>query len=100
MNFLFKLLFKQESEQLLKEALPEQFHNYIEELNGYLCDSFGNSLRLDYGTGENIKYLKIELYNSFLGHELAFVLFLLCLCKIEALTEQDSRAMVLRLFAR
>ncbi|CAF0858526.1 unnamed protein product [Rotaria sordida] len=75
---------KQESEQLLKEALPEQFHNYIEELNAYLHDSFGNSTRLDYGT----------------GHELAFVLFLLCLCKIEALTEQDSRAMVLKLFAR
>ncbi|UJR35074.1 hypothetical protein I4U23_027850 [Adineta vaga] len=75
---------EQESERLLKEALPEQYHQYIEELNGYLCDSFGNSTRLDYGT----------------GHELAFALFLLCLCKIEALTEQDSRAIVLRLFAR
>jgi hypothetical protein len=31
---------------------------------------------------------------------MAFVLFLLCLCKIEALTEQDSQAMVLKLFAR
>ncbi len=48
--------FKQESERLLKEALPEQFHNYTEELNGYLCDSFGNSTRLDYGTGERIAY--------------------------------------------
>ncbi|CAF3257303.1 unnamed protein product [Rotaria socialis] len=75
---------KQESEQLLKDTLPDQFHNYIEELNAYLNDSFGNSTRLDYGT----------------GHELAFVLFLLCLCKIEALTQQDSQAIVLKLFAR
>ena len=78
------MFFKQENERLLKEALPDQFHNYIEELSPYLCDSFGNSTRLDYGT----------------GHEMAFALFLLCLCKIEALTEQDSQAMVLKLFSR
>ncbi len=42
---------------MLKETLPEQFHNSIEELNAYLCDSFGNSTRLDYGTG--IIYEKI-----------------------------------------
>ncbi len=51
---------EQESERLLKEALPEKFHNSIEELSGYLCDSFGNSTRLDYGTGEtNLKEKQI-----------------------------------------
>ena len=86
---------------MLKEALPEQFHQYIEELNAYLCDSFGNSTRLDYGTG-SIDYRRSFLitFSSCLGHELAFALFLLCLCKIEALTEQDSRAIVLKVFAR
>jgi hypothetical protein len=39
----------------LKEALPDQFHDYIEELNAYLCDSFGNSTRLDYGTGKHME---------------------------------------------
>jgi len=69
---------------LLTEALPVECHAHIEELSAYLLDSFGNSTRLDYGT----------------GHELAFGLFLLCLCKIEALKEEDSPAIVLKLFNR
>jgi serine/threonine-protein phosphatase 2A activator len=84
---------------LLREALPDQFHRYVEELNGYLCDSFGNSTRLDYGTGKTIGEIA-ESSLVFVGHELAFAMFLLCLCKIEALVEQDSRAIVLKLFAR
>lgn len=50
----------QESENLLKQALPEQFHPHIIELNAYLCDSFGNSTRLDYGTGKPMRELNVD----------------------------------------
>ncbi|CAF0924476.1 unnamed protein product [Didymodactylos carnosus] len=77
-------MYVQECENLLKQTLPEEYHSYIIEIGPYLLDSFGNSTRLDYGT----------------GHEMAFGLFLLCLCKIEALKEDDSKAIVLKLFNR
>lgn len=48
----------------------------------YLAESFGNAVRIDYGT----------------GHELAFVMFLCCLFKLGALAEADLRATGLVVF--
>merc|ERR1719510_761901 len=49
------------SEELLKDLIKDE--NAINEVQVYLHDSFGNSTRIDYGT----------------GHEMAFVMFLACL---------------------
>ena len=53
---------------LLVAILPEDKRMAALELAPYLEDSFGNSVRIDYGT----------------GHEAAFVAFLFCLKKLEA----------------
>ncbi|XP_017477213.1 PREDICTED: serine/threonine-protein phosphatase 2A activator [Rhagoletis zephyria] len=66
----------------LKEALPQEKCDLFTELGSYLSESFGNSVRIDYGT----------------GHELSFIFFLCALFKAELLTEEDSVACVLRLF--
>lgn len=47
-----------------------------------MSESFGNSVRIDYGT----------------GHELSFIFFLCALFKAEIFTEEDSVACALRLF--
>lgn len=60
--------------EYIKDALPEQYHTAIPEIHVYFVESFGNSTRIDYGT----------------GHELAFVMFLCCLFKIGALTQNDQ----------
>lgn len=52
--------------QLLCVALPERLHPAAVECSTYLVESFGNAIRIDYGT----------------GHELAFVMFLCCLYKV------------------
>lgn len=44
--FIFK-----EAESLLKLVLPEELHPAIVEVAVYLIESFGNSTRIDYGTG-------------------------------------------------
>ena len=64
--FLETLIYKQvsllqESEKLLGNLVTEK--EAIKEIQVYLHDSFGNSTRIDYGT----------------GHEMAFVMFLACL---------------------
>ena len=48
----------------------------VVELLPYLMDSFGNSTRIDYGT----------------GHEMAFVMLLCCLFRMEALQQTDRAA--------
>lgn len=54
----------------------------VTELGFYLSESFGNSVRIDYGT----------------GHELSFVFFLCSLFKAEILKEEDNVASALKLF--
>lgn len=66
----------------LKEALPQEKCDLFSELGAYLSESFGNSVRIDYGT----------------GHELSFIFFLCALFKAEIFTEEDSVACALRLF--
>lgn len=70
------------ADELLREALPVEAHPAIVELKIYLTEAFGNSTRIDYGT----------------GHELSFVMFLCCLFKLEVLKEADASAAVLRIF--
>ncbi|XP_068221485.1 serine/threonine-protein phosphatase 2A activator-like [Palaemon carinicauda] len=81
-DFYAKL--KEDGEDLVKKMLPEKYHSAIPEVTVYLVESFGNSTRIDYGT----------------GHELAFVMFLTCIFKIGALVESDSVATVTKVFNR
>ena len=53
------------------------------ELSAYLDESFGNQQRIDYGT----------------GHELNFVLFLLCLRRLSVVVGDDAMALVCDVFA-
>ncbi|XP_071948046.1 serine/threonine-protein phosphatase 2A activator-like isoform X2 [Antedon mediterranea] len=72
------------SEEILKGMLDEKDWPSIIELQGYFNDGFGNSTRIDYGT----------------GHEMNFAAFLCCLFKLRYLTEVDYEAAVLRVFER
>ncbi|XP_078444627.1 phosphotyrosyl phosphatase activator (PTPA) family protein [Wolffia australiana] len=54
------------------------------ELTPYLLDSFGNSTRIDYGT----------------GHETNFAAFLYCLARLGFLREEDYPGLVLRVFVK
>ncbi|KAL0587060.1 hypothetical protein ABG067_003400 [Albugo candida] len=67
---------------LHKELLPEEFHPAIVELETYLNESFGNAVRIDYGT----------------GHETNFIVWLVCLHKLGFLRQEDFPAIVLRVF--
>ncbi|XP_053601882.1 serine/threonine-protein phosphatase 2A activator-like [Plodia interpunctella] len=70
------------STQLMQEAMPPSLHLAIPELKVYLEESFGNSTRIDYGT----------------GHEMAFVMFLCCLFKVTFLQTEDSVPTVFLVF--
>ena len=54
------------------------------EICEYLKDSFGNATRIDYGT----------------GHEMAFVMLLCALFKLEAFKEEDQADVGLVVFAK
>ena len=75
---------KESVSDLIRSLLPEAVQPARVELEPYLLDSFGNSTRIDYGT----------------GHEAAFAIFLLCLMKLGVLLLSDSQAIVTRLFHR
>ena len=51
--------------------------NALPEIREYFLDSFGSYIRLDYGT----------------GHELNFVVFLLCLFKLKVYKPDDFKAL-------
>lgn len=71
-----------ESQSLLSKVTNNQ--EAIKEVQVYLHDSFGNSTRIDYGT----------------GHEMAFVMFLACLFHVDGVFEvkRDSAAVGLLVF--
>ena len=54
------------------------------ELAAYLLDSFGNPVRIDYGT----------------GHELHFVIWMYCLHALGLAKQEDFTALVTQVFAR
>lgn len=70
---------------LLSECLPHPLKDASIEMSPYLLDSFGNSTRIDYGS----------------GHEANFLIFLYCLNSLGVLTTGlDDKAIVLRIFHR
>jgi serine/threonine-protein phosphatase 2A activator len=73
------------AEHKLRSILPAAAasDDVVKELAGYLCSSFGDRQRIDYGT----------------GHELNFVALLLCLSKLQAFSPSDAAAIVLVVFA-
>lgn len=84
-NVAFKAWYQKMSANisgLLEEVLPEGLRDAVAELVPYLLDSFGNSTRIDYGT----------------GHELSFIMFLMAMFKIEALEKTDDVAIVIKIF--
>jgi len=56
----------------------------ITEISTYFLQSFGNRTRIDYGS----------------GHELNFMLWLLCLYQVRVITPSDFRPLVLKVFTR
>lgn len=56
----------------------------IPEISTYFLQSFGNRTRIDYGS----------------GHELNFILWLLCLYQLRIVTPSDFRPLVLKVFTR
>ncbi|KAI9171619.1 Serine/threonine-protein phosphatase 2A activator [Paramyrothecium foliicola] len=65
------------------EALGVKNGEAIAEVSTYLNQSFGNSSRIDYGS----------------GHELNFLVWLLCLYQLGILKRADFRPLVLRVFS-
>lgn len=65
-------------EELILPILPDNGKGAVVELQTYLRDSFGNSTRIDYGT----------------GHEVCFIFFLCCLYKLRILEKDDDVAIV------
>eukprot|EP00040_Diaphanoeca_grandis_P023383 m.127148 g.127148 ORF g.127148 m.127148 type:complete len:349 (+) comp29251_c0_seq2:189-1235(+) len=76
--------FTEDASKLLKTIVPESNHSAVVELTPYLLDSFGNPIRVDYGS----------------GHELAFVSLLCCLTLLGVFKVEDSQALVLVVFHR
>uniref|UniRef100_A0A2P2HYK7 Serine/threonine-protein phosphatase 2A activator n=1 Tax=Hirondellea gigas TaxID=1518452 RepID=A0A2P2HYK7_9CRUS len=70
--------------ELVTTAVGAEYSAGSKEVSVYLVESVGNSTRIDYGT----------------GHELAFLMFLACLFKIEALKKEDAQATVNKVFKR
>lgn len=70
------------SETFIRGLLPEQHAAAWIELRPYWLDCFGHPTRIDYGT----------------GHETSFILFLLCLSKLDVIDKPDLPAVVLRVF--
>ncbi|KAJ2888335.1 Serine/threonine-protein phosphatase 2A activator 1 [Coemansia asiatica] len=70
--------------RLIRDVLGDKWDSAEIELEPYLIAAFGNATRIDYGS----------------GHELTFVMWLLCLCKLGVLEPADSQAIVLVVFAR
>ncbi|KAJ6337564.1 hypothetical protein OIU76_007275 [Salix suchowensis] len=70
------------SESLMLLILPEHLKSSIVEIVPYFTDSFGNSSRIDYGT----------------GHETNFAAWLYCLARMGIVEEVDYQALVSRVF--
>ncbi|CAI8007027.1 Serine/threonine-protein phosphatase 2A activator [Geodia barretti] len=67
------------SEEVIKSLLPADLHGAVEELQPYLLQGFGNAIRIDYGT----------------GHEMKFAAFLCCLMKMKVIPQDCAAALVL-----
>ncbi|KAI4307415.1 hypothetical protein L6164_030607 [Bauhinia variegata] len=72
------------SESLMLRFLPHHLHSATIEIVPYFTDSFGNSSRIDYGT----------------GHETNFAAWLYCLARLGLIKEEDYPAAVARIFVK
>ena len=70
------------AEQIHREELVIDDEDAIAEVCVYLCNSFGSEERLDYGS----------------GHEMNFMMWLLCLRQMGLLTEKDFQPLVLDIY--
>lgn len=75
---------KSEGNALTSKILPSYLQRASQELSEYLVDGFGNSTRIDYGT----------------GHEMSFACYLCCFFKLRLLGEGDKIATVFKVFDR
>ncbi|KVH90309.1 Phosphotyrosyl phosphatase activator, PTPA [Cynara cardunculus var. scolymus] len=72
------------ADSLTLQFLPADLNSATVELTPYFTDSFGNSSRIDYGT----------------GHETNFAAWLYCLARLGIITEEDYQAVVCRVFVK
>ncbi|GKV09374.1 hypothetical protein SLEP1_g20885 [Rubroshorea leprosula] len=72
------------SDSLMLQFLPDELKLSTVEIVPYFTDSFGNSSRIDYGT----------------GHETNFAAWLYCLARMGILKEEDYQAVVARVFMK
>ncbi|KAK6277493.1 hypothetical protein POUND7_017816 [Theobroma cacao] len=72
------------AEPLMLQFLPEDLKPSTIEIVPYFTDSFGNSSRIDYGT----------------GHETNFAAWLYCLARMGIVKEVDYQAVVARVFVK
>lgn len=72
------------SESLMLQFLPDDLKPSTVEIVPYFTDSFGNSSRIDFGT----------------GHETNFAAWLYCLARMGVIKEEDYPAIVARVFVR
>ncbi|PKC61930.1 Phosphotyrosyl phosphatase activator, partial [Rhizophagus irregularis] len=75
---------EENSVKLHQDMLPEHLHGTIVELVAYFNGGFGNSTRIDYGS----------------GHELSFVAWLCCLSLIGVIKQEDYTAVILKIFTK
>lgn len=86
-NPAFRDLYKaivRDAERIHKEVLGLQNEAAIQEISVYLLNSFGSEERLDYGS----------------GHELNFMMWLLCLYQLGQIHREDFPAIVMHTFTR
>ncbi|OWM81000.1 serine/threonine-protein phosphatase 2A activator [Punica granatum] len=74
----------EQSEPLMLTFLPNELKSSTIEIVPYFTDSFGNSSRIDFGT----------------GHETNFAAWLYCLARMGIIKEEDYQAVVARVFVR
>ncbi|XP_015951690.2 uncharacterized protein LOC107476402, partial [Arachis duranensis] len=72
------------AESLMLRFLPENLKSATIEIVPYFTDSFGNSSRIDYGT----------------GHETNFAAWLYCLARLGLISEEDYQAVISRVFVK
>lgn len=72
------------SEALMHRFLPDDLKPSTVEIVPYFTDSFGNSSRIDYGT----------------GHETNFAAWFYCLARMGVIKEEDYQAVVARVFVK
>ena len=74
----------QDCTALLQKVIPSELHEAIIEVGPYLTESFGNAVRIDYGT----------------GHEATFMAFLCCFDRMKLFSPEDYQAVVSRVFVQ